>query len=101
MRAKTKELISWSLLLIRSRRKDEQMRSAWRAFCEARLESGAFLAGEKLGPADLVAAFVAHRLSVKFGSPVAHRWLETVHNYSLPGNYQKVRLCDIALLLNK
>ncbi|KAM7538822.1 hypothetical protein Aperf_G00000051237 [Anoplocephala perfoliata] len=90
MRAKTKELISWSLLLLHSRQKDDQMQSAWRTFCEARLENGAFLAGEKLGPADLIVAFVAHRLGVKFGSPLAHRWLETVHNCSLPGNCRKV-----------
>ncbi|KAM7539487.1 hypothetical protein Aperf_G00000051257 [Anoplocephala perfoliata] len=89
----TKEQINWSLLLLHSKQKDEQTRSAWRTFCEAHLENGVFPAGEKLGLADLIVAFVAHRFGMKFGSPVAHRWLETVLSYSLTGEFYVILEC--------
>ncbi|KAM3184235.1 hypothetical protein ACTXT7_008767 [Hymenolepis weldensis] len=94
--AKIKEFIALSIALLNpKRRKNDVARNFWRDYCHSRLERGKFLFGHILGPADLVAIYVAHRLgdSVKFTTSASHHWLKNCHQYTLV-NGQKVGKFD-------
>ncbi|KAL5105185.1 Valine--tRNA ligase [Taenia crassiceps] len=91
--AKTKQLISWSLPLLSQgqRKKGEKRRDDWCSLCEHLADSEhAFLVDDHLGPADIVAAFVAHHLGTVFTSAAACRWLHSVYQHYLERANQKI-----------
>lgn len=91
--AKVKEFIALSISLLNpTGQKNDVARNFWRDYCHSRLEKGKFLFGHILGPADLVAVYVAHYLgnSVKFTTDASHFWLKNCHQYTL-ANGQKVK----------
>ena len=101
--AKTKQLVSWSLSLLQSEelqltnkgvpKRIAKTRESWKNFCEHLACSGhGFLLEDHLGPADVVVAFVAHRLGLNFtSSPTLHRWNQAVYQHDLVATNQKVR----------
>nr|CDS31133.1 valyl tRNA synthetase [Hymenolepis microstoma] len=91
--AKVKEFISFSIALLNPNgQKNDVARNFWRDYCHSRLEKSKFLFGHILGPADLVAVYVAQYLgnSVKFTTEASHFWLKNCHQYTL-ANGQKVK----------
>ncbi|EUB61231.1 Valyl-tRNA synthetase [Echinococcus granulosus] len=91
--AKTKQLISWSLSLLsqgKGKNRDKRL-DDWCSFCEHLVDSGhTFLADDHLGSADIVVAFVAHRLGIIFTSPTARRWLRSIYQHHLLRTNQKI-----------